>query len=843
MDSSSVDVRSVDSHAVFLSLVHEVAAEAATQPDPDACLRHLRAGLIRLGFARAGIWVSDLYDPTVFRGTWSTNWDGSEVDEHELVYDIGVFIGAAEILAGGRVALGRVAFPEDLSIPPHQPLVAGEGPPNHATVALRADGQLLGIISVDTLTTGAVIDAEQVAALELIADQVAVAVARWQAVAALRAANQTLLTELGERQRTEQALRHSEELQRSLFTGVPIGLYRTNPAGDILDVNPALSEMLGYAGPNDLYDIKAQDGYVDPEDRVRFRAALERDGVVRRFEMPIRRRDGTVIWIEDSARIVRNADGTIQFYEGSWQDITDRKQAEAALRESEERFRFLAEATGDALYRLRFDSKQYDYMSPAIEKLTGYTVDEINARGFDSIIDQVVSPGGQVMAPDATERQRVAGDVGTYDADYLIRTKHGEPRWLADHAQSWRDSSGNLIGSAGVLSDIGERKRLEEQLRQAQKMEAVGQLAGGVAHDFNNLLTIIAGYGEILRGQPSLNPLQRDAVNQIISAADSAASLTRQLLAFSRRQVVAPKEIDLNAVVEQLAKMLRRVIGEDVAFTMTLAPHLGRVRADPGQIEQVLMNLATNARDAMPNGGTLTIETANVSFDETNLRDHPGARPGSYVLLAVTDSGIGMDQATQAHIFEPFFTTKEVGKGTGLGLAAVYGIVKQSEGSIDVRSEPGCGTTFTMYLPRFANPLPSVTQAPRVERPTGSETILVVEDEQQLRTLARLVLETSGYTVLGAEDGQRALSIAAEYPGQIDLLLTDVVMPGLSGRQIAERLSARQPGLKVLYTSGYTDDVVVRQGIVYSGVEFLQKPFTPTALVQRVRQVLDRQAR
>lgn len=388
-----------------------------------------------------------------------------------------------------------------------------------------------------------------------------------------------------------------------------------------------------------------------------------------------------------------------------------------------------------------------------------------------------------------------------------------------------------------------ELRRTEEQLRQAQKMEAIGQLAGGVAHDFNNLLTIITGYSDLLlNGALAESDPARDLVQEILKAAERASTLTRQLLAFSRRQVLAPRVLVLNSIVRDMDKMLRRMIGEDIALTSTLADDLGSVKADPGQIEQVLLNLVVNARDAMPRGGRLTIETANVYLDETYARAHPEARPGPFVMVAVTDTGCGMDAATQARIFEPFFTTKGVGKGTGLGLATVYGIVKQSQGSIFVYSEVNRGTSFKIYLPRIEG---AAEEAPRIEakapsRPSGNETLLIVEDDEAVRALTRTVLRNSAYHVIESADGAEALRWAEGHADPIHLLVTDVVMPGMSGRELAERMTDLRKEVKVLYVSGYTDDSVVRHGLLEAEVAFLQKPFTPDALARKVREVLDR---
>ena len=380
---------------------------------------------------------------------------------------------------------------------------------------------------------------------------------------------------------------------------------------------------------------------------------------------------------------------------------------------------------------------------------------------------------------------------------------------------------------------------LEAHLHQTSKMEAVGRLAGGVAHDFNNLLTIINGYSEILIEELVTDAKAIDYLKEIRNAGGRAASLTRQLLAFSRRQVLTPQVLDLNAVVSNLEKMLRRLIGEDIKLHTFLNPSLGRVKADPGQIEQVIMNLAVNARDAMPKGGNLAIETSNVELDEEYARNHPTVKPGPHVVLVVSDTGVGMTPETQARIFEPFFTTKEQGKGTGLGLATVYGIVKQSGGSVWVYSELGKGTTFKIHFP-VASDSSAVKEPPKLETDlaSGTETVLVVEDEDGVRSLVRLALVSGGYKVLETPDPESALAICASYDGPIHLLLTDVVMPQMSGPEVASKVAARRPGIRVLYMSGYTDDAVVHHGVLSQEMPFIQKPFSPAALRKKIREVL-----
>jgi two-component system cell cycle sensor histidine kinase/response regulator CckA len=380
----------------------------------------------------------------------------------------------------------------------------------------------------------------------------------------------------------------------------------------------------------------------------------------------------------------------------------------------------------------------------------------------------------------------------------------------------------------------------DEQIRQAQKAEAIGRLAGGIAHDFNNLLGVIGGYADLVLRELGAEDPRRHRVVQIRRAADRAAALTRQLLAFSRKQVLQPRVLDVGVVVSDLEEMLRRLIGEDIQVVVIKEPGLGHVRADPSQLEQVLLNLAANARDAMPSGGTLTIETANVDLGPVYVALHPGARPGRYVMLAISDTGVGMDAATLSRVFEPFFTTKELGRGTGLGLATVYGIVKQSEGCIWAYSEPGRGTTFKVYLPRADASLDDEPlQPPAGPSPVGTETVLVVEDEEALRSLIAEMLTCQGYQVVEAASPRAALEAAERGESPFDLVVTDLIMPGMSGRELGERLTALFPGLGVLYISGYTDDVVMRRGLLDPRMNFLQKPFTLDDLAQKVREALD----
>ena len=507
----------------------------------------------------------------------------------------------------------------------------------------------------------------------------------------------------------------------------------------------------------------------------------------------------------------------------------ERKRSEEKVRESEARLRVLVEQLPAVLWTVDKDLRFTSALGAGLARL-GLKPNQIVGM---SLLDYFET-ADQTFLPIAAHRRSVAGEPMTFHVEW----KSGS---YACHVEPLRDAEGQVSGAICMSLDITDRKQLEEQLRQAQKMEAVGRLAGGIAHDFNNLLMVIQGYSDLMVERlPSGDPLHRNA-EQIQMAAQRASSLTRQLLAFSRKQMLAPKILNVQTVVADMEKILRRLIGEDIQLETSSAPDLGLVKADRSQIEQVILNLAVNARDAMPQGGRLTIETANVELDASY--SHPPAvlSPGKYVMLAVTDNGCGMDAETQAHVFEPFFTTKEKGKGTGLGLATVYGVVKQSGGYVWVYSEPGRGTSFKIYLPRIEEKVVPGSRDGKIDaRPAerGSETILLVEDEKGVRELAREYLTSTGYTVIEAEDGHTALELAAMHVGPVHLLLTDVVMPGISGRELAERVGQIRPGIKILYMSGYTDQAVVHHGILENDAVLLQKPFTLITLAAKLREIL-----
>jgi PAS domain S-box-containing protein len=427
-------------------------------------------------------------------------------------------------------------------------------------------------------------------------------------------------------------------------------------------------------------------------------------------------------------------------------------------------------------------------------------------------------------------------------AEMICRRRDGSEIEVSLSAAPIRDANGRVRGIMAVLEDLSPRRQLEERLLHSQKMEAIGRLAGGVAHDFNNLLTAITGHTQILLESVPDSKSERADLLEIDRAAARAASLTKQLLAFSRKQVLQPAVLELNALVSGIERMLRRLIGADVQLVTVLDPGAGRIKADPNQIEQVIMNLVVNARDAMPEGGTIIIETSNVQIGEQDAAAHGGAAPGDYVQLAITDSGVGMDRDTMSHIFEPFFTTKEAGKGTGLGLSTVYGIISQSGGHVWALSEPGQGTIFKVLLPRVETRTAAPVTATERRGVSGWETILLVEDEPAVRALARRVLQRYGYHVLAAGSGEEALAIAEREPGDIHLVVTDVVMPGLSGREVAQHFAQTRPGSAVLFTSGYTPDDIMRHRVIAEGAPFLQKPFTPAVLAAKVREVLDGKA-
>jgi PAS domain S-box-containing protein len=591
----------------------------------------------------------------------------------------------------------------------------------------------------------------------------------------------------------------------------------------ILGCSPSSLGTLGYQ-PAELLGRDALELVPEP-DRSAVAEALGRvlaqPERVASVEHRLRHKDGRLRLFETRGRAVGG--GRVVAIS---RDLTDRKRA------AEEQARLaLAVEQGAESIVITDPTGAILYVNPAFEQLTGYTRDEVLGRN-----PRILKSGHQDAAfYEELWATLTRGEV--WHGTFVNRRKDGTPFEEAATISPVRDAQGRTVNYVAVKRDVTREHQLEDQFRRSQRLEAIGKLAGGVAHDFNNLLGVISGYGDIvLRRLPQGDPL-RGKMAEILKAADRAAALTHQLLAFSRRQVLKPRVLDLNAVVADMERMLRRTIGEDVTLRTVLAPELGRVTADPGQLEQVVMNLAVNAREAMPGGGRLTIETRDAELSEAQVREGTLVPPGRYVLLAVTDTGTGIDDETRAHLFEPFYTTKP--GGTGLGLSTVYGIVKQSGGYIWVYSEAGQGTTFKLYLPRADAALATAPPVPEPAPAGGAETLLLIEDEEPLRAMLAELLESQGYLVLQAANGEEALARADAYPGPISLLITDVVLPRLSGRATAEELARSRPELKVLFMSGYTDDAIVRHGILQPGVSFLNKPFASQALLRKLRELLD----
>ena len=579
-------------------------------------------------------------------------------------------------------------------------------------------------------------------------------------------------------------------------------------------------------------DLKGALALVHPDDRAQVKVVFLA-GVAAHWpfhhQLRVVRPDGEIRTILTHNEVVLDEQGAVKGLRGAVQDLTDFERATVALRESEERYRMLFENNPQPMWVYDVESLGFLAVNGAAVVHYGYTHEEFLEMTIADIRPDVEKDEVRVHVADAGPGLTKAGSGRHRRKDGSLLEVE-----ISSHSVSFGTVSARLV----LATDVTERRRLEHQLRQAQKMDAVGRLAGGVAHDFNNILGVIMGYGDLIsRRLPPGDPMA-GKVREIVKAAERAAGLTRQLLAFSRKQVLQPRMLDLNVVMGEMNKMLRRLIGENIELKTHLQEELSNVMADPGQMEQVVMNLAVNARDAMPEGGSLLLETRDMDLDDAYVRLHPNARRGPHVMLAVSDTGEGMDVETMSRIFEPFFTTKPQGKGTGLGLSTVLGIVEQSGGSVDVYSEKGRGTTFKIYLPSVEGKAETAVTAGPVPAPTGTETVLLVEDEGALRSMIREALEDAGYRVLEAGMPLQALAIAESHPGNIHLMLTDVVMPGMSGRDLAVRLKPLRPGAAVVFMSGYTDDAIGQHGLLELGTHFLQKPFTSHQLLQKIREVL-----
>ncbi|MGQ0562482.1 MAG: PAS domain S-box protein [Gemmatimonadota bacterium] len=628
---------------------------------------------------------------------------------------------------------------------------------------------------------------------------------------------------------------------RMLFEHSPRVVYITTREGRVVDANPAFLRMFGITREQ-LGSFNVIATYTNPADRQRLREAVERDGQVDNFLVHLRDGHGRIRECSITSTAWRSDSGEFLGYQGIIHDVTEEHELERALRESVDRYKLLSRATNDVVYEWNVGTGDLQW-NDALYSVFRYSHADVetNIAWWDGRIH----PHDHAHA-DGTLSEALASNRESWSCEYRFRRGDGTYATVFDRGYIVRDVNGTALRMIGSMVDLTdqqkseeERRYLEEQLRQSQKMEAIGKLAGGIAHDFNNLLTAVRGHAELLLEGDTVKGEVRDGLAEIAKAADRAAALTGQLLAFSRRQVLQPRVVDVNRVVLDMENLLARLIGEDVRLITALDPTISNIKADPGQIEQVIMNLAVNARDAMPNGGVLTIETAESGLTELDQTTYSYIVPGSYVRITVRDTGFGMARETLARAFEPFFTTKEPGKGTGLGLSTVYGIVKQSDGYIWAESEPSHGAAFRIYLPAALEKedrpaLPSI--AAPVEN--VSATILVVEDESAVRSLVQRILQRRGYHVLTARDGLEALEVVGRYSGHIDLVITDVMMPGMGGRELAQHLKQVSPELRVLFISGYTEDEVVRHGIGERRVAFLSKPFAGDELAEKVRGLL-----
>lgn len=640
--------------------------------------------------------------------------------------------------------------------------------------------------------------------------------------------------------------RQATQMRRQLdafLEATPDFIATFDPHGRALSVNRAFRQLLAIDNPAGIANLTIADLFPPAVTERLLNEGIPHASRTGTWsgETFVQGRNGEDMPVSQVILAHRSRSGTLEFISTLARDITAQKEAASALIRSEAHFRSLIENALDIISIVDVEGK-LQFVSPSIERVLGWTPEELQGRSIFSLVHET-----EIAVAAETFSKVVHKGEMAEPAEFRIRHKDGGYRRLEHVSENLLNDP--AVGGVVINSrDVTDRRHAEEaliesqqQLLQAQKMEAVGRLAGGIAHDFNNLLTAIKGFTELLLLDFEEGDPRRGFAAEIQGAATRAAGLTRQLLAFSRRQVLQPEVLDLNTTVIEMEKMLRRLVGEDMRMITSLDPHLGYVRADPGQVEQVLMNLVVNARDAMPQGGELRIRTANAELTEQDTQTHTYVQPGEFVLLEVSDTGIGMSRELQDRVFEPFFTTKEQGKGTGLGLSTVYGIVKQSGGYVWVDSELGLGTTFRIYLPRVEGRIAerSVERKGPEKSMQGTETILLVEDELAVRVLCRRVLDRMGYRVVDASSGVEALNLVENGSLRPELLLTDVVMPGISGRELADRLHKIQPDAKVLYMSGYTDEAIVRHGVLEPGVAFIEKPFTPELLLRRVRETLD----
>ena len=624
-----------------------------------------------------------------------------------------------------------------------------------------------------------------------------------------------------------------------LITNASIGIFQSTPEGCFLFANPALAWMYGYETPEEIVETISDIGrqlHFCAADRETFRQVLEAHGQVDNYEYMARRRDGSVFWASKSARVVRDHEGSILYYEGFTTDITDRKGIEAALRKSEERYRLLFEYSPLGVFHFDTNGVIVDCNDNFV-RIIGSSKEVLIGLNMQNLPDNKLV--GEI-------RKALSGEAGFYEDVYHSVTAEKATPVKVNFAPI-KDEKGGILGCVGIVEDITERKKaekeqikLQEQLNQAQKMISIGRLAGGIAHDFNNMLTIINGYAEMMAEVLSPSDPMYESVQEIHDAGKRSAVVVRKLLAFARKQTISPVPMNLNSGVSSMFKMLHRLINENIELLWKPGKNLWMVKMDYSQVDQILANLVVNARDAIETAGKIIIETKNTQIDEEYCACQSGFCPGQFVMLAVSDNGCGMNKEILENLFEPFFTTKKVGKGTGLGLPTVYGIVKQNRGFINVYSEPEKGTTIRIYLPRHMSADAGAAMEKKEEEPVKGrgETILILEDEAEVLGVTKIMLERLGYKVLTSTVAEDAMSQVKAYGGRIDLLITDIVMPEINGRDFADYLNALYPEIKVLFMSGYTSNVIAHHTVLDEGLHFIEKPFTIKKLSAKVLEIL-----
>jgi len=734
-----------------------------------------------------------------------------------------------ELPACGQMALKQpeVVVTEDpASTCTNCPLKESYGDRWSIAVRLEHGGNVYGLLTV-TIPKDVIIEKQELSLFKEIAGDIAIAL-------------HTIELEEKHKQ-AEEALLESEAKFRTLVEKIPTITYTAalDEYSSTQYISPQIELILGFTQEEYKEDSNLWDKQLHPDDRERVLkeiAASHQSNIPFVSKYRMLTKNNRIVWLRDEATIVKDEAGEPLFLLGVMNDITEQKQTEEALRKERNFSQSIIDTAQAIILVLNPDGTIAEF-NPYMEELSGYSIEEVRGKDwFETFLpERDLQKIGELFT-------KAISDINTKGNINPIVTRDGKEATIEWFDRTLKDKNGNITGILAIGQDITKRRSMEEQLRQSQKMEAIGTLAGGIAHDFNNILTTIIGNAELALMDVIKDESLRNGIEEIKKAGKRAASLTRQLLAFSRKQIVQPEILDINESLIDIEKMLGRLIGEDVELLTIPEPELWQVEVDPGQMEQVIMNLAVNARDAMPKGGKLTIETANADLDKNYFceRGIHEETPGHYVMLSVSDTGSGMDKETREHIFEPFFTTKEVGKGTGLGLSTIYGIVKQNNGFIWIYSEPGKGTTFKVYLPVVKG---DADQEEKEQNPvgdlSGSETVLIVEDNDSLRNFVQKVLYIYGYRTLNAENGEDALRVCKEHDGQIDLMITDVVMPKMGGREAAKRLQPLYPRMKVIYMSGYTDNAIVHHGVLEPGLNFLEKPFTPEGLARKVRKAID----